>query len=116
METESDRNDDATITVVKDMRARLENRIRTQHDAHLDLLSSLQSIVPDIFCEKSDFSHSRLGPANGLTTSLDIMLGSSCGMAHHIRLLGFLAINTRVWHKENLILIPEDSERLHGGS
>ncbi|KAG7557359.1 MT-A70-like [Arabidopsis suecica] len=45
METESD---DATITVVKDMRARLENRIRTQHDAHLDLLSSLQSIVPDI--------------------------------------------------------------------
>ncbi|KAL1191881.1 N6-adenosine-methyltransferase MT-A70-like [Cardamine amara subsp. amara] len=48
METESDRNDDATITVVKDMRTRLENRIRTQHDAHLDLLSSLQSIVPDI--------------------------------------------------------------------
>ncbi|KAG7552676.1 MT-A70-like [Arabidopsis thaliana x Arabidopsis arenosa] len=45
MDTESD---DATITVVKDMRARLENRIRTQHDAHLDLLSSLQSIVPDI--------------------------------------------------------------------
>ncbi|AEE82925.1 putative N6-adenosine-methyltransferase MT-A70-like protein [Arabidopsis thaliana] len=45
METESD---DATITVVKDMRVRLENRIRTQHDAHLDLLSSLQSIVPDI--------------------------------------------------------------------
>lgn len=30
------------------MRVRLENRIRTQHDAHLDLLSSLQSIVPDI--------------------------------------------------------------------
>ncbi|KFK31864.1 hypothetical protein AALP_AA6G168400 [Arabis alpina] len=48
METESDRNDDATITVVKDMRARLENRIQTQHDAHLDLLSSLQSVVPDI--------------------------------------------------------------------
>ncbi|CAH8272881.1 unnamed protein product [Arabidopsis lyrata] len=45
METESD---DVTITVVKDMRARLENRIRNQHDAHLDLLSSLQSIVPDI--------------------------------------------------------------------
>ncbi|XP_010421998.1 PREDICTED: N6-adenosine-methyltransferase MT-A70-like isoform X1 [Camelina sativa] len=48
METESDRNDDTTITVVKDMRARLETRIRTQHDAHLELLSSLQSIVPDI--------------------------------------------------------------------
>ncbi|XP_010436773.1 PREDICTED: N6-adenosine-methyltransferase MT-A70-like [Camelina sativa] len=48
METESDRDDDTTITVVKDMRARLEIRIRTQHDAHLELLSSLQSIVPDI--------------------------------------------------------------------
>ncbi|ESQ38467.1 hypothetical protein EUTSA_v10028481mg [Eutrema salsugineum] len=49
METESERNDDATIIAVKDMRARLENRIQTQHDAHLDLLSSLQqSIVPDI--------------------------------------------------------------------
>ena len=48
METEAERNDDATITAVKDMRARLENRIRTQHDAHLDLLSSLQSVVPDI--------------------------------------------------------------------
>ncbi|CAH2070979.1 unnamed protein product [Thlaspi arvense] len=48
METESERNDDATITTVKDMRARLENRIRTQHDAHLDLLSSLQPVVPDI--------------------------------------------------------------------
>ncbi|CAH8353434.1 unnamed protein product [Eruca vesicaria subsp. sativa] len=48
MESEPERNDDATITAVKDMRARLENRIRTQHDAHLDLLSSLQSLVPDI--------------------------------------------------------------------
>ncbi|KAF8099401.1 hypothetical protein N665_0244s0003 [Sinapis alba] len=48
METEPERNDDATITTVKDMRSRLENRIRTQHDAHLDLLSSLQSVVPDI--------------------------------------------------------------------
>ncbi|KAJ0240906.1 N6-adenosine-methyltransferase MT-A70-like [Hirschfeldia incana] len=48
METEPERNDDATITTVKDMRSRLENRIRTQHDAHLDLLSSLQPLVPDI--------------------------------------------------------------------
>ncbi|XP_018509542.1 N6-adenosine-methyltransferase MT-A70-like [Brassica rapa] len=48
MDTEAERNEDATITAVKDMRARLENRIRTQHDAHLDLLSSLQSVVPDI--------------------------------------------------------------------
>lgn len=49
METESERDAEATITAVKDMRARLENRIRTQHDAHLDLLSSLQSTtVPDI--------------------------------------------------------------------
>ncbi|CAN8246560.1 unnamed protein product [Cochlearia groenlandica] len=48
METESERNDDATVTAVKDMRSRLENRIRTQHDAHLNLLSSLQSLVPDI--------------------------------------------------------------------
>uniref|UniRef100_A0A1J3J0Q5 N6-adenosine-methyltransferase MT-A70-like n=1 Tax=Noccaea caerulescens TaxID=107243 RepID=A0A1J3J0Q5_NOCCA len=48
METESERDAEATINAVKDMRARLENRIRTQHDAHLDLLSSLQSTVPDI--------------------------------------------------------------------
>ncbi|VVB10737.1 unnamed protein product [Arabis nemorensis] len=47
---------------------------------------------------------------------LAFMVGSNYGMAHHIRLLGFLAINTRVWHKENLILNPKDSERLNGGS
>ncbi|XP_010529665.1 PREDICTED: N6-adenosine-methyltransferase MT-A70-like [Tarenaya hassleriana] len=48
METESERSDDATVSAVKDMRTRLETRIRTQHDAHLDLLSSLRSIVPDL--------------------------------------------------------------------
>lgn len=45
MESEAD---EATMTAVKEMRGRLENRIRTQHEAHLDLLSSLQSLVPDI--------------------------------------------------------------------
>ncbi|XP_065858497.1 N6-adenosine-methyltransferase MT-A70-like [Euphorbia lathyris] len=52
MEIQSDginNNDDETsLATIKRLRSQLESRIETQHTAQLDLLASLQSIVPNI--------------------------------------------------------------------
>ena len=47
METRSDGKED-TVVSIKDKRQRLETRIGAQHNTQLDLLASLQTLVPDI--------------------------------------------------------------------
>lgn len=47
METQSDGKED-TVVSIKDKRQRLETRIGAQHNTQLDLLASLQTLVPDI--------------------------------------------------------------------
>ncbi|GFQ03156.1 probable n6-adenosine-methyltransferase mt-a70-like [Phtheirospermum japonicum] len=43
----SEANEDS-VTAIKEMRQQLESRVDTLHTAHLDLISSLQSVVPDL--------------------------------------------------------------------
>lgn len=47
METQSDGNEDA-IANIKDIRQQLEARIESQHKSHLELLASIQAIIPNI--------------------------------------------------------------------
>ncbi|KAF7114749.1 hypothetical protein RHSIM_RhsimUnG0077100 [Rhododendron simsii] len=46
MEIQSDGNSD--MAAIKDMRQQLESRIDTAHNAQLDLIASLQTLVPDL--------------------------------------------------------------------
>ncbi|KAK2981908.1 hypothetical protein RJ640_019128 [Escallonia rubra] len=46
METQSDGNED--MAAVKDMRQQIESRVDTLHNAQLDLIASLQTLIPDI--------------------------------------------------------------------
>ncbi|XP_054810129.1 N6-adenosine-methyltransferase MT-A70-like isoform X2 [Prosopis cineraria] len=47
METQSDGNED-TISNIRNVRQQLEARIESQHKTHLELLASLQAIIPNI--------------------------------------------------------------------
>ncbi|KAJ6712717.1 N6-ADENOSINE-METHYLTRANSFERASE CATALYTIC SUBUNIT [Salix purpurea] len=53
METQSNKNqnnngEDKTVATIKNLRSRLESRIETQHKTQIDLLASLQDLVPNI--------------------------------------------------------------------
>lgn len=53
METHPNKNqnnngEDKTVATIKNLRSRLESRIETQHKTQLDLLASLQDLVPNI--------------------------------------------------------------------
>src|SRR4051812_24103761 len=39
---------DEAINSIKDIRQQLEARIETQHKSHMDMLSSVQSIIPNL--------------------------------------------------------------------
>ncbi|CAL0308432.1 unnamed protein product [Lupinus luteus] len=47
MEGQSDGNDDA-IAAVKDIRQQLEARIESQHKAHMEMLASVQTVIPNL--------------------------------------------------------------------
>lgn len=47
MEMQSDSNEDA-IAGIKDIRQELEARIESQHKAHMEILASIQSIIPNL--------------------------------------------------------------------
>ncbi|KAK4260641.1 hypothetical protein QN277_003731 [Acacia crassicarpa] len=47
METQSDGNED-TISNIRNVRQQLEARIESQHKTHLELLASIQAIIPNI--------------------------------------------------------------------
>ncbi|XP_057743504.1 N6-adenosine-methyltransferase MT-A70-like [Arachis stenosperma] len=72
METQSDGNED-TIAAVKDIRQQLEARIETQHKAHLEMLSSIQTIIPNLVSSLdlslkvvSSFNHRPFAPTPAL--------------------------------------------------
>lgn len=47
METQSEGNEDA-ISTIKDIRQQLETRIESQHKAHMEMLTSIQTIIPNL--------------------------------------------------------------------
>ncbi|XP_027924489.1 N6-adenosine-methyltransferase MT-A70-like [Vigna unguiculata] len=47
METQPDGNEDP-IAAVKDMRQQLEARIESQHKAHMEMLASIQAVIPNL--------------------------------------------------------------------
>ncbi|KAG5009160.1 hypothetical protein JHK87_017675 [Glycine soja] len=47
METQSDGNED-NIAAIKNMRQQLETRIESQHKAHMEMLASMQTVIPNL--------------------------------------------------------------------
>ncbi|XP_019461670.1 PREDICTED: N6-adenosine-methyltransferase MT-A70-like [Lupinus angustifolius] len=47
METQLDGNEDA-IATIKDIRQQLEARIESQHKAHMEMLASIQTVIPNL--------------------------------------------------------------------
>lgn len=72
METQSDGNEDA-IATIKDIRRQLEARIESQHKAHMEMLASIQAIIPNLVSSLdlslkvvSSFNHRPFAPTPSL--------------------------------------------------
>ena len=72
METQSDGNEDA-VAAIKDIRQQLEARIESQHKAHMEMLASIQSIIPNLVSSLdlslkvvSSFNHRPFAPTPSL--------------------------------------------------
>ncbi|WCJ26609.1 N6-adenosine-methyltransferase catalytic subunit [Euphorbia peplus] len=68
-------DDECSISTIKRLRSQLESRIETQHTAQLDLLSSLQTLIPNIVSSLdlslqivSSFNHKPFSPTPPLPT------------------------------------------------
>ncbi|KAL2336021.1 hypothetical protein Fmac_010467 [Flemingia macrophylla] len=72
METPSEGNED-TMATIKDMRHQLEARIECQHKAHMEMLASMQSVIPNLVSSLdlslkvvSSFNHRPFAPTPSL--------------------------------------------------
>ncbi|QCE02696.1 hypothetical protein DEO72_LG8g711 [Vigna unguiculata] len=72
METQPDSNED-TIAAVKDIRQQLEARIECQHKAHMEMLASIQAVIPNLVSSLdlslkvvSSFNHRPFSPTPAL--------------------------------------------------
>ncbi|XP_061341273.1 N6-adenosine-methyltransferase MT-A70-like [Gastrolobium bilobum] len=72
METQSDGNED-DIATIKDIRQQLEARIESQHKTHLEMLASIQTIIPNLVSSLdlslkvvSSFNHRPFAPTPSL--------------------------------------------------
>ncbi|KAJ1403504.1 S-adenosyl-L-methionine-dependent methyltransferase [Sesbania bispinosa] len=72
METQTDGNED-TIATIKEIRQQLETRIESQHKAHMDMLASMQTIIPNLVSSLdlslkvvSSFNHRPFAPTPSL--------------------------------------------------
>ncbi|XP_020539736.1 N6-adenosine-methyltransferase MT-A70-like isoform X2 [Jatropha curcas] len=88
MESNSDGNEDTAVSTIKSLRSQLESRIETQQRTQLDLLASLQSLVPNIVTSidlslqiVSSFNHKPFTP----TPSLPNPIKKTLEIANHVK-------------------------------
>ncbi|XP_031262724.1 putative N6-adenosine-methyltransferase MT-A70-like [Pistacia vera] len=108
--------DDNSVAGIKTLRSQLESRIESQHNTHLDLLSSLRNIVPNIVSSLdlslnliSNFNHRSFNPTPPLPEipQLPPKSTNATSLNHN---------NAKPTTSDDLLRSPERGQETRGGN